>query len=366
MRGQPKLIKRKDSPYWFIYLPRQGNIPQSRYSTGKVDYESAKTVFAHYLLESQKPIPNDEICLNDLLDRYAAHKSSDKTVEFNLRHLKPFFKDAVVSQICNALIRSYIAHRASQPAKISKKPVSPSTIRRELDTLSAALGYARKEGYIKETPYIEKPKSSPPRERWLTRKEFEKLWKAAGSDYFRLYLAIAIATGARPSSILELKWFQIDLQAKLIHFNPEGREQTKKYRPTININRDLLPILKQAQKDKKSEWVIARKNGKRVGSIKKAFKIACKKAGLVGVTPYVLRHTVITWAIRDGATLAKAGQLAGHMEPRTTMRYAKHDPSFTKDITEKLASGLKLAKKRPKKAKKRQNAAKNIIKKQYG
>lgn len=297
-----------------------------------------------------------------MLERYAEHKKEDATVRYHLKHLSPFFKDAALSQINNTLIRDYTAKRLDTYATRGKgkaeRKVSPATVRRELDTLSACFGYARREGYIKEVPYVEKPKASRPRDRWLSLKEVSRLLKAAEKNKRLLtFIQIALNTGQRPSSILELKWFQVDLEQRLIHFNPEDRIQTRKYRPTVFINDSLLPTLKALSK--KSEYVLGG-----IKNIKHQFRRACERASLENVTPYTLRHTAITWAVREGHSLALAGQLAGHKDPRTTMRYAKHDPSFTAGVVGSLAIGAQLAHKMSKTVKFRQKRTKKIKGKQ--
>lgn len=290
-----------------------------------------------------------------MLIRYASYKQDDLTVQYHMKHLQNYFKAMRVSHICNQVIRGYVEKRQADKVTIGnrKSDRSPTlaTIRRELDTLSATMGYARREGFIKEMPFIEKPAASPPRERWLTHEEFNKL--LVNSDgKLKLYLQVAINTAARPSAIYALKWFQVDMKHRLIHFNPEGRAQNKKQRPSVAINQTLYSTLKEAKGH--SEFVLGG-----VKSLKKAFATACKRAKLNGVTPYTLRHTAITWAVQGGHSLANVGQVAGHKDPRTTMRYAKHDPSFTKAVTDTLATGQLLAKKRAKNAKKQQKRTKN-------
>lgn len=297
-----------------------------------------------------------------MLTRYEIYKKDDATVGYHMKHLKPFFKGVFFSQMGNQIAREYAEHRTTQPVTRGivkgSKTVSPATARRELDTLSASFGLARRDGYIQEIPHLEKPPASPPKERWLTYKEAGKLLESAASNKrLLLFIQIAMNTGARPSSILELKWFQIDLKSRLIHFNEEGRAQTKKHRPTVYINDSLLASLQSVKK--KSEYVLGGIKG-----VKHTFKRACQRAGIENVTPYTLRHTAITWAIREGHSLALAGQLAGHLDPRTTMRYAKHDPSFTMDITGTLSTGVLLAQKSAKNSKKRQIATNKKVKKQ--
>lgn len=366
MRGQPKLIRRNDSPYWFIYTPPGEGRRQSRFSTGETDYSQAERVFAQWTLERKKPqlAPLDEIRVADMLTRYAEHKKSDATVQYNMKHLQPYFKDMRVSHICNQVCREYAEKRQAEKATLgkdkSKRFISPQTVRRELSTLSAAMGFARREGYIKEAPYIEKPPAAQPRQRWLTYEEFNRLLEAAaGNHKLCLFLQLAINTAARPGAIYALKWFQVDMKRRLIHFNPEDRQQTRKHRPSVSINDTLYAVLRGAKGH--SEYVLGGVKCLNVG-----FRAACKRAKLKGVSPYTLRHTAITWAIQGGHSLANVGQVAGHKDPRTTMRYAKHDPSFTRAVTDTLATGLELANKRAKKGKKSQRRSKNTRGKQCG
>ena len=305
-----------------------------------------------------------------MLERYADHKADDATVQYHMKHLRAFFKPYTASQLSNQVMRDYAKHRTNQPTIRGKdsgnKTVSPATVRRELGTLSAAFGFNRKEGYLKEVIHIEKPPESAPRERWLSYDEQTKLLSECRTPHLKLYVQIALTTAARPSSILELKWFQVDTVARVIHFNPEGRHQTKKRRPSVVINSSLLPALLEAKANAKSEYVISRKNGRRVASIKKGIREAAIRSDLEGVTAYTLRHTAITMMIRGGVSLALAGQVAGHNDPRTTSRYAKHDPSFTRDAVELLHTGEKLAHKTAKMGKNTPIAAKNKVKKQCG
>lgn len=299
-----------------------------------------------------------------MLERYAEYKKLDAAVGYHMKHLKPYFQNMTLAHINNQSVRDYTQHRQSEKVIIGKnkgsKTVSPSTVRRELDTLSAVMGYARREGWIKEVPHIEKPKASRPRERWLTFEETAQLLANAKANKRLLaFIEIALNTGQRPSSILELKWFQVDLDSRLIHFNPEDREQTKKHRPTVYINDSLLPSLQALRKKAKNEYVLGG-----IKNVKHQFRRACERARLEKVTPYTLRHTAITWAVREGHSLALAGQLAGHRDPRTTMRYAKHDPSFTAGVVGSLATGALLAHKMSKKVKIGKSSAKKTRGKQ--
>jgi len=54
-------------------------------------------------------------------------------------------------------------------------------------------------------------------------------------------------------------------------------------------------------------------------------KRRAKQAGVSKrITPHSLRHTAITLALDGGASVRKAQQLAGHADPKTTMRYDRN------------------------------------------
>ena len=53
------------------------------------------------------------------------------------------------------------------------------------------------------------------------------------------------------------------------------------------------------------------------------------KAGLPGVTPHTLRHTIGSASVSSGETLAMTGALLGHADSRSTSIYAhmQQDPA---------------------------------------
>ena len=56
---------------------------------------------------------------------------------------------------------------------------------------------------------------------------------------------ISLNTLARPDAVLDLGPAQVDIKRRLIKLNPDGRKQTKKYRPVVPISETLLPWLEQ-------------------------------------------------------------------------------------------------------------------------
>jgi len=53
-------------------------------------------------------------------------------------------------------------------------------------------------------------------------------------------MAFMLATAGRTGAVVDLTYSQIDLTNNLIHLNPTGRQQNKKYRPTVRLPEQLI------------------------------------------------------------------------------------------------------------------------------
>ena len=76
--------------------------------------------------------------------------------------------------------------------------------------------------------------------------------------------------------------------------------------------------------------------GKPIGSIRKAFNNACKRAGIKNLRFHDLRHTFATRLVLAGVDLATVSKLLGHSSIQMTMRYAHPTPEALKNAVNKL------------------------------
>ena len=86
---------------------------------------------------------------------------------------------------------------------------------------------------------------------------------------------ISLNTLARPDAVLDLGPAQVDLKRRLIKLNPDGRKQTKKYRPAVPISGTVLPWLQQSDG---SHYVLYHR--KPVASIKSHLQLPSRKPDL--------------------------------------------------------------------------------------
>lgn len=155
------------------------------------------------------------------------------------------------------------------------------------------------------------------------------------TPHVRLFIILAVTTGARMTAILQLRWDQVDFKHRTINFNQLNREQTNKRRPEVPINGRAYNALEEAARGALSDHVIEW-DGNPVKSIKKAIRMAAVRSG-INCSPHVFRHTAGVWMAQKDIPMQKIAQYLGHTSTRVTERtYARYSPSFMKDAAAAL------------------------------
>jgi integrase len=156
-----------------------------------------------------------------------------------------------------------------------------------------------------------------------------------GTPHVRLFIILAVTTGARMSALLDLRWEQVDFKHRTINFNAPSREQTNKRRPEVPINGRAYEALEEAARGALTDQVIEW-DGKQVRSIKKAIRMAARRSA-IPCSPHVFRHTAGVWMAQADVPMQKISQFLGHTSTRVTERtYARYSPSFMKDAAAAL------------------------------
>jgi integrase len=221
---------------------------------------------------------------------------------------------------------------------ISGRNAAPGTINFELGVLSAALRWANRESYIDQPILISRLPTTEARQRFLTKEECKRLIEAA-KEYPHLYsfIGLALLTGQRKEAILGLKQNQIFWDQGFVDFNdPSSPDHARrKNRGIVPLGTELREFLEQHKSD--CPYVI-NKNGRRIRDFRKSWNKMVEEAGLTDVTPHVLRHTVASHLVMDGAPLIDVSRLLGHKDSRITERvYAKFSPDYLKAVSERLS-----------------------------
>ncbi|WP_428492136.1 tyrosine-type recombinase/integrase [Rhodopila sp.] len=263
---------------------------------------------------------------------YGALEYASNALRRHLGNLEP-------EHLTRERVRFYTAQRRAEGHTVGpagaqrKKPTQDGTIIRELLTLRAALKWAQREKWIDHIPHIEAPRQPPPRDRWLTRDEADRLLVGANALHIRVFLSLALYTAARAGAILDLTWDGIDLATGLIDF---GNVAGGKRRVVIPIADKLRPILHEARDAATSRYVVEHGSMK-VASVKSGTRAAARRAELPGVTPHILRHTGATWMAMAGVPMDEIARLLGHGDSRITQRvFAKFSPEYLRNAVAAL------------------------------
>jgi integrase len=240
------------------------------------------------------------------------------------KRLQPVFGQRLGTDVNKDDCRDYANLRQRQGASVG-------TAKIELEYLRACLNLR----YGRGNNHVWTPPASAPRDRYLTRDEVDRLLEHVSTPHVRLFIILAITTGARMSALLELRWKQVDFKHQTINFNQVGREQTNKRRPEVPLNSRAQETLDEAARGALTDWVIEW-DGQPLRSIKKAIRMAARRSG-VTCSPHVFRHTAGVWMAQADVPMQKISQFLGHTSTRVTERtYARYSPSFMKDAASAL------------------------------
>ena len=179
------------------------------------------------------------------------------------------------------------------------------------------------------------PPPAKPRDRYLTRPELAKLLDHIETPHVRLFVILAVTTGARMSALLDLTWDRVDLAKGIINLNPAGRNETNKRRAVVPIASRADAELRIALEGALTEYVIEYAGGP-VKSVKKAIQAASMRSG-VKCSAHVFRHTAGVWMAEADVPMQKIAQYLGHTSTRVTeTTYARYSPSFMRDASAAL------------------------------
>jgi len=349
-----KVAPRSDAAGGQFYITGPNKYRRSTRARSADEAEEILTDFCNELGVSHKPRT-----VSDCFDRHADHideRGNDvKSYNYSVAKPRRFFGDLEPKNITREDVKEYRRLMESTGVKLV-------TINKQLTMLDRAITYTHKEYHTPDLPVVSLKLEGVPKNQvkvWCSEEEISKLFSALNGErtvkvsgrnigapsssihdpyagkrtwplWFKLFFTIAITTGARLSAILDLEWDRIDGDNIDFH-NPKLRGR-RKGRGIVNAPSSLISQLKEAQKKSRSRFVITDENGQPI-SRKKAdnyFRGLKRQAGIRdGITIHVLRHTVATMSLKDGAEMYEVSQKLGHKSIKTTEdHYAHHDPRY--------------------------------------
>lgn len=334
----PRLYWRADKHVWLI---RDTGRPDR--STGTGERRAAENALAAYIASkdtvsgTRRP---DQVSIAEVLDIYAREHAvtvaAPERIGAAIESLLGFWGELSVADIKGETCRRYGKSRVRTFKERPSQPIASGTLRRELNVLQAAINYAHREGYLLHPARVTLPEKPPSRDRWLTRGEAAALlWQAYRSrsgKHLARFILIALYTGTRKEAILGLRFLPnvnggwIDVERGVMHRRGAGERETKKSRKPIPMTDRLLTHCRRWHR-MGAKWAVEI-DGQRIGDVKHSFQWARDKAGLTDVSPHILKHTAITWAMQKGLTVEDAADYFDTSAETIRSTYYHHSPHY--------------------------------------
>lgn len=219
---------------------------------------------------------------------------------------------------------------------VATDQLAPIAAYRDLKILAAAVNrYLKSEiGGVqtKFTPVL--PAAPEARIRWLDRNEAAQMiwsaWRARHSTtgqyvsrHIARFLLGSLYTISRKGDVCGAALIPtigrgyLDLETGVFKRKPDNKKATSKRQPTVPVAPRLLAHIRRWHRLGISKRAVVEFNGRPVVNIKVGFDSVVRAAGLATeikenkVMPHTLRHTAITWMLRDGVDIEIVSQYAG-------------------------------------------------------
>lgn len=307
----------------------------------------------------------EEACL-----RWIEEKSDKKSLDtdkgrmgFWLEHFEGVrLKDITEARIYSAVSRMHnrsnleiwkarveAARKKGKPDPVYvAKPVTTSTKAKHLALMKAILRAAERDWkWLEKAPVIKIPTVRNKRVRWLEKDEAKRLIDEC-PEPLKSVVKFALATGLRRSNIINLEWQQIDMQRRVAWVNPEDSKSNRAI--GVALNDTACKVLRDQIGNHHKFVFVHTKAGRRPdGSItpavrkmrvddSRAWKSACKRAGIEDFRFHDLRHTWASWLIQSGVPLSVLQEMGGWESIEMVRRYAHLAPNHLTEHAKQIDS----------------------------
>jgi integrase len=341
---------------------------------GESERPQAALALAEYIGKTRRPSFRDgdphQILIGDCLaiycEKHGPTIARSDGLALEVERLAEFFGDRLVSDVTEELCNAYVEWRCAQTDKRATvnqgRRIKPTTARRELVALSAALNWCWRNKRLDRPVVVKLPNVAERRERYMTRREVAALlWAALGfardgkRNRFRInrhlarFILIGLYSGTRHDAMLRLQWMPnttggwFDLDAGVLYRRPQDAIETNKRRTPAPIPPRLMPHLRRWRK--LSTQYVIEYDGKPIASqLRRAWAGAREMAGLdPAVTPHVLKHTCATLMLQAKVSTWDVAGVLGTSEAVIHKTYGHHS-------VEHLRSAVDVWSRRPGKA----------------
>ena len=328
------VFDQRDSGYWQARVRRKGWPVQSKTfrtrSEAEIWARSVETnmdrgAFVSTVL-AEKTLFKD--LAKSFKSEFAPHHYRGEGWKLKLDRLTHRLGEFSVASLTQDRVAWYRDERLKDPdprySDRAKAPrISGATVKTEIDHLSKVLDVGSKEFRIpmpagNPVALIRKPTSAPPRDRRLTKDEFDSLMvqcKRSRNHWLAAAVQLSVETAMRQGELMGLTRSDLDLSNRVAYLrvtkNGEARAVPLTSQAIAIFERLPKPLGKQViPQDTKTLY--------------SAFKAACGRADIVDFTWHDLRHEALSrLAERGDLSVLELSAVSGHKTLRLVQMYVK-------------------------------------------
>jgi len=307
-------------------------LAQSEEEAVVVLQEEIQKAFDHEYSTTRR---KEKISFRDFAQKYLelyaqTNKISWKTDRSCIKNMNHYFGNIYLSELTSEDIEKFKKDKLSNG-------LQKSTVNRYLAILRKMLNLAKDWGYLpqeREIRFRLFPERDNLKERILSEAEEKRLLQTS-SELVKSVVKVALNTGMRLREILNLRWNQINFNARVIKVDNAKNGKIR----FVDVNTPLLRELQMLRsRDGQSPNVFSNpETGKPYLDIKTGFKAACRRAGIEGLRFHDLRHTFASRLVERGVDLITVKDLLGHSTVKMTERYTHSSRQSKKNAVELLA-----------------------------
>lgn len=313
---------------WHVQIRRLGFAPISKSFLSKQDAEKwARAIereqdMGAYVCRTEA----ENTTLSKLTERYKQEVvprfRGAHTEEGRLANLANAMGKLSLTAITPLIVANYRDERL--------KSVSPSTVLRELQTLSAMLNHARREWGIPISNAVEairRPSPNRARDRRLEPDEESRLMEAFESKgrnekgqlmagtrnpWIKPIVLLALETAMRRGELLSLRWQNVDLQRRTAYLPMTKNGDAR----TVPLSSCAVAVLKTLPRS-----IDGRVFPLTANALKHAWERACASAGIEDLHFHDLRHEATSRIAQRLPNVLDLSAVTGHKELKMLKRY---------------------------------------------
>ena len=339
----------QDQTAYRVKVRLKGQPPQSATFTRKGDAEKWAAKVETDIREGRhfQTAEAKRHTLAELIDRYRLGilpgKKDAAQQERQLNWWKTRLGHLLLSDLTQASLAEQRDHLNNEPRR-SNTPRSPATVNRYLAALSHVFTVAVKEyGWLDANPLmkVSRGKEAPGRIRFLADQEKDRLLTACkASSNPDLYPAVvlSLATGARRSELLTLRWAQVDLPRGTITLL-ETKNGERRALPLGDLPRALLKTRAKVRRID-SDLVFPGRPPTRPAQLRHAWQTALHTAGISDFHWHDLRHSAASYLAMNGASLQEIAAVLGHKTLAMVKRYSHLSEQHTAGVVNRMNAAI--------------------------